>query len=325
MTILPQLERDLSEAAARTLPSPGNAPASVRSRRGRTALAVALPALVAAVVAVAALGLFARQHSAPASRSPRVQLLQSLAVLRSPQVAADRDPELIKNYAFPITVRTRFGARDVLARWGYPQLDTKLVRVARIASLRARVLIAPTTYRPTMASRRRVEGINLAVQSPGNDMTGTGPRPTSVAGFEAHGLALGFGDPEGGSVAVLLVPDGIARVVIGPPRPQRFQAPAGVGATKLANAIARLTGSAIVRDNLGAFRFAVPPLATSRALNGFYGITTTAPVTWYAADGSVIRRTTTELDLLIHVVDRTPDAQLRRLCGPRAVARDCRR
>jgi hypothetical protein len=290
-------------------------------------LAVALPALVAAVVAVAALGLFARQHSAPASasRSPRGQLLQSVRVLRLRQVRADRDPELIKAYAFPITVRARYGRGSVLKRWGSPKLDTRLLRVARIPSLRARILIAPTTYRPSAASRRRVEGINLAVQIPGNDMTGTGPRPTSVAGFEAHGLAIGFGAHDGASLAVLLVPDGVARVVIGPPRPLRFQAPEGVGAAKLARAIAHLTGSAIVQDNLAAFRFAVPPLATSSALTGFYAITTTAPATWYADDGSVIRRTTTELDLLIRVIDRIPDARLRKLCGPRALPRDCKR
>jgi hypothetical protein len=327
MSILPQLERDLSEAAARTLPSTGGPRVSVRLRRGRSVLAVALPALVAAVVAVAALGLFARQHSAPASasRSPRAQLLQSLAVLRLAQVPADRDPELIKTYAFPITARARYGRRSVLRRLGYPRLDTGLLRIVRIASLRARVLIAPTTYRPSATSRRRVEGISVALQSPGNDMTGTGPRPTSVSGFEAHGLAIGFGAPDGTSLTVLLVPDGVARVVIGPPRPLRFQAPEGVGAAKLARAIARVTGSAIVRDNLGAFRFALPTLATSSALSGFYGITTMAPATWYAADGSVLRHTTTELDLLIRVIDRTPDARLRKLCGPRALPRDCKR
>jgi hypothetical protein len=107
-------------------------------------------------------------------------------------------------------LRTHPQARKQLARQGYPEPDRTLLRAVTVPSLHAHVLIAPTTYRPVNGSRRRSEGINLLVVSPGNGGTGTGPRPATVASFLAQGLNVFFGMGAKTNPGVLLVPDDVA-------------------------------------------------------------------------------------------------------------------
>lgn len=218
MSILPQLERDLGRAADERLRAnaAGSRPHSrSRVRVAAAALPVVVSVLVAVVIAVIAIGSFRHRHGSiqPAGpkTSPRAELIRAVAVLRAPQIPADRDSRL-EQQLFQMGppaayLRTHPQARKRLAREGYPAPDRALLRVVTVPSLHAHVLIAPTIYQPSPASSRRTEGLNLLVQSPGNLGTGTGPRPITVGSFLAHGLNIFFGMGTKTNPGVLLVPD----------------------------------------------------------------------------------------------------------------------
>jgi hypothetical protein len=343
MTILPQLERDLSRAADERLPVPVESegsvakhengerrPLSSRARLGRavrtttSSLPAAVSTLLAIVIAVVAISALKAGHStAPLTRpyaaaSPRTELIRTLAVLRRPQT----DPALVsqlENNSGPFRLSHRPAARrnpqllKALARWGNPQPDRRLLRVVTVPSLHAEVLIAPTTYQPSTASRRRSEGITIGVHSPGNIWTGTGPKPTAVSSLLAHGLSLVFGPYDGRDPGVVLVPDGVARIALGPAQPMRFQTPYRTTSKAIADATATLHGTAEVDDNIAAFNFAIPTIVSSQTFSGLYGLDATAPATWYSASGAIIRHTTTEVDLLVRIRGRASPVSARRI------------
>jgi hypothetical protein len=209
-------------------------------------LPVALSAVVAVVIAVIAVSSLSHHHGAvrPASpthaTSPRAELINALAIVREPQISADRDPRLERGLGpeFLTPTLPPHPTNVLAARFGYPRPDRPLLRVVTVPSLRAHVLIAPTRYRPFNGSRRRSEGINLLVVSPGNDETGTGPRPVTVRSFLAHGLSIFFGTGPETNPGALLVPDGVTRVTFGPARPLPFQTPYRVNPKAIAGATA---------------------------------------------------------------------------------------
>jgi hypothetical protein len=194
MSILPQLEQDLGHAADERLRADVTESRSTFRRGVRVGVAhlwVALSAVVAVVIALIAVSSLSHNHAAvgPAgptrATSPRAELIRALAILRQPQIPADRDPGLERGLGpeFLTPTLPPHAEKVLKPRAEYPDPDRPLLRVVTVPSLRAHVLIAPTTYRPVNGSRRRSEGINLVVVSPGNDGTGTGPKPATVRSF----------------------------------------------------------------------------------------------------------------------------------------------
>jgi hypothetical protein len=298
MTIFPEFERQLRELPAT---SPRTA---LRGRLVRTARAVIpLAAVVLVVVAVSAAVLLAGHRPAardaaaqPTVRVARAELLRSFAVLRTPQAVLGSVPARVTG---PLNFEQRY---PIEARLGYPEADKALMRTIRLPGENGYATITPTTYRPSARSGARSEGVDLEMTQGGNGATGTGPRPTPVAAVLTHGLGLVSGTPAGGRApAVVLVPDGVTRIVFGAGRPMPSSAPSGVTPAGLADAIVTITGSATVHRDLAALSFPIPVITSERALSGVFGIQVTVPVSWYGANGTVIRRTTTELDLFVRV------------------------
>lgn len=342
MTILPQLERDLFNAAEERLrpnwtvsrAQSTAVPSSFWTRLRHAGAAFPLIVSVAAVLAIAIVAIAVLHHgrpappsttpSGPGGGSPRAELIRAFGVLRRAQTEADLDRDLLGLYLPPIDRRSgtippgRFipfsRPAQALKRWGYPALDRYLARTVKIPAWSAKVLIAPTTFQPSPSSPHRSEGVNLALwigtqpTIPPSSLSGTGPRPTSVGTVLAHGLALA--DVERGTNrmdGVIAVPDGVASVKLGPFVGLPNDAPPGVSAKPLNAALAAIQASATVHDNVGAFQFAIPTLASRRRIMatvpGFalFGIGTRAVATWFDAGGHVIKRTTTQVDLIVRV------------------------
>lgn len=353
MTILPQLERDLFTAAERQLPAraqtgaPGEATApagtpwqSPLRRRARTTLAglpIAASALVALAIAAIAVGVFGHggrpsASGAPSRSAARAELLQSLGVVHRPQIAADRDPQLI-NVAYlrilgaPPGPPTTAHSRRLLARWGDPAPERRLLRVVRVPSLGVHVLVAPTSFRPSAASSQRTDGITIAVTGPGNGVTSDGFPPTSVASLRAHGVALFYGMGGPSNPGVVLVPDGVATVRLShvAPLPHTtpftvnpraitiaHNAPFDVNPRAITTALSALEATGHVTNNLAAFHLPIPTVTTrhrlahfvTRSGAAFIAIQATAHATWLSPTGNIIRHTTTHLNVLIRIRNR---------------------
>lgn len=349
MTILPQLEHDLFQAAKRLRRAPDipREPVEVdqpdtnsTTRRTRLharfrTIATPMPLLLSVLLtlAVGAVALTALQRShqsvptrdASSAHSSRQHLIESLSVLRRPQAKGDLDPRLASEFSRILSTPDQLARRGMrppaalekrIAEWGYPELDRQLVRAINIPAWEAKVGIEPTTFRTSRSSPRRVEGLTLELWI-GNSRTippshevGTGPRPTSLATLLDHGLAIA--DTRGGSEvnnAVVLVPDGVAAIEIGPFTPGPNASLPGVSAHTLEHVVAAIHANGRVHDNIAALQIAIP-IVTSRHLPpgprgnsppSLFGIATTAQDTWFDASGHVMRRTTTALDLIVRV------------------------
>jgi hypothetical protein len=322
VTILPQLERDLFNAAQERLrpattpphgrPSPP--PSWVRARLGRAA--AGLPAIlsVAVAIAVAVIAVVVLGHGHVAGRratasgasggSSRTELIRALGVLRQIQTKADLDG-LERAYPRPDTI--------VSPPTRYPyRMDRRLARVVRIPAWRAEVLIAPVRFESSPTSGGP-EGVLLSGWWAGD----TFPLPggligspaSSVGELLAHGLWGGpvvpgldvaHGVVRGPDVedGVLLVPDAVASVQLG-----RFTLSAQVAglSTKALNAaLATIHGTAAVHDNIAAFQFAIPAYAGRRPhwlrpgpglLGAHWPGPGPAPKFWFPAMGATVQDT----------------------------------
>jgi hypothetical protein len=332
MTILPQLEHDLLQAAKARLPAsdqhqPRGQVRSLESqptkrrgglRRRTAATATVLPMLlaVAVTVIVAALALTLFHHgpqlrpAAPpvSAQTARKQLIQMLGVLRRPQTKSDLDSELTPEFVQLESIaqasrrhkRPQPGLERRLAQWGYPKLDRSLVRVVKIPAWHAKVGIEPSTWRPTPSSSQRSEGIDLELwigskpTIPPSSDEGTGPPPVSVDAVRDHGVALAD-NVRGSNLldGVLLVPDDVVRVTLHVIRVIR--SPVRVSPSEFGNA------TAAVHDNIAAFQLSIPTAASRNGVSGLFGTSAVAQATWFDASGNVIKHTTTNFDVLIKV------------------------
>ena len=314
MTILPQLERDLSRAAQQRLTSPDDADAlrdqprhdrprstgrgpRIRRRLAKTATAVpvVLAIVVAVIIAAFALTLGHRDHQSqpttPATsvQAARQQLVQMLGILRRPQTKADLDRQLTLG----------FGLERLLARFGHPKLDRALMRVIKIPAWHAKVGIEPTTWQPSPSSPQRSEGVDLELwigpksTIPPSSDQGTGPRPTRAGVIRSHGLALA--SSAGGNLldGVVLVPDGVAKVTLRVSRV--IDPPVKVNPSQFG------TATAAVHDNIAAFQLTLPHVTVKKGLSGMFGTPGVLQTTWFDARGNVIKHTTTHLDVVITV------------------------
>lgn len=342
MSILPQLERDLCNAARERLPATGEPspevgqatpPARSRGLRGRLGGAASVLPIVGAIIVtvavVVAVAMVAHPRLSGHGRGPsgtqapvtagsvkatRQQLIQMLGVLRRPQTKADLAPTFVHGGLLTMPAGS---AR----RLGYPKLDRGLLRVVKIPAWHAKVGIEPATWQPSPSSPHRSEGIALELwigskpTIPPSSDVGTGPRPTSIDAFRAHGLALA-GIVRGKNLmdGVTLVPDGVARVTLRPIRlgkvPVRVD-PSRFGAT-----------TATVHANVAAFQLPVPTLVNRKMLSGVstFGTSAVAQATWFDASGNVIKHTTTNLDVFIRFHGHRPSGAQP---SSNAVIKDC--
>ena len=188
----------------------------------------------------------------------------------------------------------------MLAQQGYPRAETSLIRVIAIPRFKASAALIPTSWQPSPHSRQRAEGLELVVAYAGG-AAGTGPTPTSVAWVRAHGLAVSGSNatPQMRSVwGAAVVPDRVATVTLEPIR--LISPPAPVDVHRFGSV------TAIVHDNVAAFRFAVPTVIDRHAKSLVYAVTLLAHAIWSDQRGNVIARTTTRLPLWLRVQGKGP-------------------
>jgi hypothetical protein len=339
MTILPQLEKDLRHAAERTL---GRDAVRSRRRHGVSLSWVPVLACVLVTVAVAAVALISLHSNGEQSTTPgsvagktrlSAPLIAQLALLRRPQTPADVQPELLPGFlgiGFAAPVRPgheqyRCAGQQVIAtpparkvhppaaslrHEEYPQIECQLMRVVEIPQWHARVVVAPETFRPNPRSPGRSQGMNLALDDPVGGMTGTtgtGARASGVGPVLHGGLTVFEKGGNDTTHGIILVPDGVAKVILDNIRLMPKGSPATV-ATQTREVLAQARLAAPVHSNIAAFSFPTPMVTTKsspfpRAGTAFergpIGINATGRETWLNAAGSVIRRSRVPLDLLL--------------------------
>lgn len=318
MTIPPQLQRDHRNAAEERLEAPERGTPEHRSsprprrrfpawfRASGAALPIIISALV--VVAVGAVALTAFRHgrssSNPATRtvqsSPsRQELIGLLGVLRRPQTSGDYEADLVPMFFAMQQTASHERHPDAADRPLLPYHDTKLdrplARTVDIPAWHAKVQIAPFSWQPSLASPRRTEGLALAIGGP-DPATGvwgsTTVPPATVDTIRDHGFALMASYATRPGVVmqgVIVVPDGVAKVRLGP---FRLNTPPAAART------VRLPSVTFpVRENIAAIQLKVPTVHSTGIKNPLgWDTTGTAQDTWYDASGKVIARTTTYLN-----------------------------
>ena len=335
MTILPQLEQDLFNAAEERLP-PKAAPSPEQTtshppraglRRTAASIPVILSVTVTIAIAITAIVVLSHGHQAspttspsrPVGGSPRAALIRTFGVLRRPQTKADLDRELLtlwlQDFQTGSIPPERYiplpGPPSQLKPWGYPALDRQLVRTVDIPGWTAKAMIAPTTFEPSPPSPKRSEGLDLALRIgsastiPPSSLSGIGPPPARLGTLLAHGLALADVAPGKRLLdTVYLVPDGVASVQLGSFVSVPHERPPGVSTKALNAALGAIQATATVHHNIGALQLAIPVL-TSRVATGpgpaMDGIGTKAQAAWFNSHGHLIKRTTTEVDLIVRV------------------------
>jgi hypothetical protein len=292
--------------------------------RRLTPLFVGIGVLVPVLIAIGAVVLLSRPSrsvappTAPTTLPQAVarrQLIEMLGVLRRPPDAAStqaincaKSPPTPASRAFP-ACRTadlppEFSLPDrqssFEAQFGYPRLDPSLIRVVSVPRFHARVVLAPATWRPSLRSPLRTEGLVLSI-SYARGSSGTGPKPTPVSTVRAHGLAVSGGNatPQMRTVfGAVVVPDGVATVTLDPIRVT--SPPAPVDPREFG------TVSTAVQDNVALFQFNVPYVKDPHVKSLVYAVTVIANATWTDQHGHVITHTTTPLPLWLKVRGTTP-------------------
>jgi hypothetical protein len=222
--------------------------------------------------------------------SARQQLIDSLSVLRRPQATADLDPQLLVGY-------------QDKASPGTP--DRSLIRVVSFPSLGAKVAIVPVK----LGSRRsaaRSEGLSVWLGDRGGGLSGTSP--VTVASFRSQGINDAAYRLGGGTLAMLVVPDGVARVTLGPFRPSPSRTPVGVRID-----LSQLSAAAAVRENvaallIGTIRAPAPrrhpnqrPARAGASVppNTRVAVIATVRMTWFAPNGKIVNQPTINLPIWV--------------------------
>jgi hypothetical protein len=327
MTVLPQLKQHVLDAAAAHLPAPDHdqaAPGRHQNTRRPTlkAIGASVPVLLSVGIAIviAAVALLTIRHgnsSHPAAHgrapaSSRQELVHALGVLRTPQTKSDLDPKFVPGFFRSVSTPEQYfrlnhrrapkAFERRLARLGYPKLDTPLVRVVQLPAWHAKVALEPATFQPSPSSPKRLEGLDLdlwvgsAATIPPSEELGTGPRPASVSTVLAHGLALTDDGHGTHVIGVVVVPDGVARITL---RPIRLIAPPVPVNPNRFGAV-----SATVHHNIAVFQLPIPTVASRRAYSGQFGVPAVAQTIWFDAAGNMLKRTTTNLDVMVTVLGK---------------------
>jgi hypothetical protein len=252
--------------------------------------------LVIGVVVAAVAGLSHRHpttppaHSKPAS--PERQLVDLLGVLRRPQTKADLNgflPAALRVSASP-ACRARFVCTL--------RVDRQLIRTVAVPGSPYSVGIFPVTTRPS-ARGPRTAGVALTLSGPGVAESGgpwQGSAQWGVSALRSRGLLLSAYVSDGVDRGVVVVPDGVARVVLGPVH---------LLDETITSRLAPTPGaSAAVHDNVAPFRLndlTVKSLQLNPSRLGaffyqgsfggcgpeltVYALPATATMNWFSADG----------------------------------------
>lgn len=317
-------------AARRRIPLP--------SVGGVIAAVFVLVAVVIAVLAITTLGHRPRTRGTAPSpvASSRHELLQTLGVLRRPQTRTDRSATRPGGDGGELPGIFRATALGAASRPLCPRgssalpctlrLDTPLVRAVNVGD-GYRAAIFPTKIERSSLEVQRGEGIVIALRGPGLLII-TSMTPTSVPALRSHGLLLSDYAASGIDRGVMLVPDGVAELMLDH---FRLLAPhaAGLGqipptTSKVTDNLALLQMTGLTEKNLH-----LNPNALGRYFHegsghgcqitfAVYSLPATAQMTWLSSGHTPIRRIT--INLWLDVGTHHPAAGATGLVGPARAA-----
>lgn len=240
MTLLPEYRSQLYHAAER------------RARRRALSLPRVWPVAVSTGVAVAvvvlAVAVLSHRHtsSSPTPSTPAAsasQLTGVLGVLRRPQTEADRQTWVPGFFATFASVACRAANTPLQCTL---RLDRSLIRQVAVPGSGYRVGLLPYT------GAGATSGVAITLQGPGLGYLAAGPWSDSttitpgLSALRTRGLMLSAYVAQGINRGVIVVPDGVARVVLGPVR---------LTDRSVTGRIAPTPGtSANVHDNVGLFQ-----------------------------------------------------------------------
>ncbi len=285
--------------------------AAQRRRRRRTRLArwwpVAVSTAVVAGVVVIAVALLSHREvpSSPAHEGPGAverQLLDTLGVLRRPQTSADLKTFLPGFLRHPAALDCPQGGRSPLRCT--ISVDRPLIRTIDVRGSRYKVGIIPVTRRAPAAAGRTLVGVTVTLTGPGVYEASAGPRgglpgAWSLGAIRKQGLVLSAYVSDGINRGVILVPDGVARVLIGPVHlldtkiTTRFAPIPGATATAHDNvALFELDGLSMQKLALNPGRlgkyFSEGSGRGCRVTSAVYALPATATMVWLDAGGQPV-------------------------------------
>jgi hypothetical protein len=316
MTLLPEYRAQLYGAAER------------RARRRALSLPrlwpVAVSTAVAVAVAVVAVAVLSHRHtsSAPASSPPAAstrQLTSMLGVLRRPQTKADRQtwvPGFFKTFASPgcHAASTRFQCTL--------RLDRPLIRQVTVPGSSYRVGLLPYT------SKGQIAGVAVTLRGPGLTYLAAGPWsdstiiPPGLSALRTRGLMLSTYIVQGINRGVIVVPDGVARVVLGPIRltdrsvTRRLAPTAGASAAVHDNvALFQLNGLTMQKLELRthALRryFTQGSGQPCRLTSAIYRLPAESHMLWLAPDGKFVGRALIRFAVYVGTHHPAPESTVR--------------
>ncbi len=314
MTLLPEYRAQLYTAAQR------------RARRRPVTLRrlwpVAVSTAVAVVVVVVAVAALSHRHAPsppthPAPPAPAVsagRLTRILGVLRRPQTEADRQtwvPGFFTTFASP-------GCRAANTRLQCSlRLDRPLIREVDVFGSGYRVGLLP------YASAGKIAGVAVTLRGPGIDYLAAGPWsdsttiPPGLSALRTRGLMLSTYVSDGVNRGVIVVPDGVARVVLGPihlldtTTTRRVTPTDGTTAVVHDNVVLfQLSGLTVQKLELrsGALRryFTQGSGQPCRITFAVYRLPAVTHMVWLASDGRVINHALVQFALYVGTHDPPP-------------------
>jgi hypothetical protein len=317
MTLLPEFHEQLHGAAvrrARRRLSPGFGGRLVQLGRMAPVVVSAAVAVAIAVIAVVLLGHGRAPSESAASQAGRARqaLIQTLGILRTPQTAADRRD--LRASALPGFLRVSSSGLCHGRTTPLPcaeTLDRPLVRSVRLPGLGYRVGFFPVAIRPAaaVATSAAGEGLTITLHGPHIYLLGSGEPPVSAATLRSRGLVVSANVGDGINRGMVVVPDGVARVVL---RGFVIRQPAHATAGGVRSTSARVRDNVALfgLDHLNMAALHLDPARLSRFFSqgagsdctlryAIYAIPASAQMAWLNAAGATIRTQTIQLPLYV--------------------------
>ncbi len=315
MTLLPEYRAQIYTAAQR------------RADRRAVSLPRLWPVAVSTAIAVGvvAVAVAALSHRHPSSPQPPSvpaassnQLTDILGVLRRPQTEADRQtwiPGFFATFASPRCPAASTPMQCAL------RLDRPLIRQVTVLGSGYRVGLLPYT------GKGKTAGIAVTLRGPGADYLAAGPWsdsttiPPGLSELRTRGLMLSAYVAQGINRGVIVVPDGVARVVLGPIHldttiTRRLAPIAGTSSSVFDNvALFQLNGLTLQNLELrtGELRrfFMEGSSQGCRITFAVYRLPVLTHADWLAPDGRVLRHTLIHFELYVGVRHPAPDSVVR--------------
>jgi hypothetical protein len=318
MTLLPEYRAQLYRAAERR----AGRRAGRRATRLTRSWPVAISTVVAVVVVVAAVAVLSHRHAPstpprPAPAAPAVsagRLTSILGVLRRPQTQADRQtwvPGFFDTFA-----SSRCRAANTPLQCSL-RLDRPLIRQVVVPGMGYRVGLLP------YSSAGRIAGVAITLHGPGVYDLAAGPWtdsttfPPGLSALRTRGLLLSAYVSNGVNRGAIVVPDGVARVVLGPVHlldttiTRRFTPTDGASAVVHDNiAMFQLSGLTVQNLELrtGALRrfFSEGSGRECRLTLAIYRLPAVTHMTWLARDGRMVNHALVQFALYVGTHHPTP-------------------